>query len=131
MTAPRVQARPAPARRPPTTRATPGSTSRRGRARPSRRPRAPARWSRSSPEPKAARALTGAQPIPVAARITLDLLMLTASHLPTCTGVGFKPEHFGDILAGPQPVGFFEIHAENYMGAGGPPHAQLTALRER
>src|SRR5262249_37017027 len=28
-------------------------------------------------------------------------------------------------------VGFFEVHAENYMGAGGPPHAQLTAIRER
>jgi uncharacterized protein (UPF0276 family) len=57
--------------------------------------------------------------------------MLTASHLPPCTGVGFKPEHFGEIVARPQPVGFFEVHAENYMGAGGPPHAQLTALRER
>ena len=57
--------------------------------------------------------------------------MLRASHLPACTGVGFKPAHFRDILAVPQPVGFFEIHAENYMGAGGPPHAQLGALRER
>jgi uncharacterized protein len=57
--------------------------------------------------------------------------MLIASHLPACTGVGFKPVHFSDILASPQPVGFFEVHAENYMGAGGPPHAQLGALRER
>ena len=57
--------------------------------------------------------------------------MLIASHLPACTGVGFKPVHLSDILASPQPVGFFEVHAENYMGAGGPPHAQLTALRER
>ena len=29
-----------------------------------------------------------------------------------------------------QPIGFFEVHAENYMGAGGRPHAQLAALRE-
>ncbi len=36
-----------------------------------------------------------------------------------------------DILAAAQPIGFFEVHAENYMGAGGPPHAQLGALRER
>jgi hypothetical protein len=57
--------------------------------------------------------------------------MLQASHLPACAGVGFKPAHFRDILAAPQPVGFFEVHAENYMGAGGPPHAQLGALRER
>jgi uncharacterized protein (UPF0276 family) len=57
--------------------------------------------------------------------------MLKASQLPACTGVGFKPVHFSDILASCQPVGFFEVHAENYMGAGGPPHAQLGALRER
>jgi uncharacterized protein len=54
-----------------------------------------------------------------------------ASNLPVSVGVGFKPEHFGDILAAAQPIGFFEVHAENYMGAGGPPHAQLGALRER
>jgi uncharacterized protein len=56
--------------------------------------------------------------------------MSIASNLPACTGVGFKPAHFRDILAAPQPLGFFEVHAENYMGAGGPPHAQLGALRE-
>jgi uncharacterized protein (UPF0276 family) len=57
--------------------------------------------------------------------------MSIVSNLPACTGVGFKPAHFPDILAVPQPLGFFEVHAENYMGAGGPPHAQLGALRER
>jgi uncharacterized protein len=57
--------------------------------------------------------------------------MFGTSHLPALAGVGFKPEHFRDILAAPQPVGFFEVHAENYMGAGGPPHAQLGTLRER
>ena len=56
--------------------------------------------------------------------------MLRASDLPARTGVGFKPAHFCDIIAAPQPLGFFEVHAENYMGAGGPPHAQLGALRE-
>jgi hypothetical protein len=57
--------------------------------------------------------------------------MFRDSHLPASAGVGFKPAHFRDILAAPQPIGFFEVHAENYMGAGGPPHAQLGALRER
>src|SRR6202048_1126135 len=57
--------------------------------------------------------------------------MSIISNLPACTGVGFKPTHFRDILAATQPIGFFEVHAENYMGAGGPPHAQLRALRER
>jgi uncharacterized protein (UPF0276 family) len=57
--------------------------------------------------------------------------MSVVSNLPARSGVGFKPAHFRDIIAAPQPVGFFEVHAENYMGAGGPPHAQLGALRER
>ena len=51
--------------------------------------------------------------------------------LPARAGIGFKPAHFRDIAATTQPVGFFEVFAENYMGAGGPPHAQLGALRDR
>src|SRR4051794_41933161 len=44
-------------------------------------------------------------------------------------GTSFKPEHLPAILkAGPQR-GFFEVHAENYMGAGGPPHRALGADR--
>ncbi len=51
------------------------------------------------------------------------------SELPRRAGVGFKPEHFAEINAASQPIGFFEVHAENYMGAGGPSHAQLGRLR--
>lgn len=49
--------------------------------------------------------------------------------LPALAGVGFKPDHFAAIRANPAGVGFFEVHAENYMGAGGLPHAQLAAIR--
>jgi len=52
------------------------------------------------------------------------------SELPRRAGVGFKPEHFASIDARRQSIGFFEVHAENYMGAGGPPHTQLGRLRE-
>lgn len=52
------------------------------------------------------------------------------STLPAGAGVGFKPQHFAAVASARQPLGFFEVHAENYMGAGGPPHAQLGALRE-
>ncbi|MGB8278074.1 MAG: DUF692 domain-containing protein [Methylovirgula sp.] len=51
------------------------------------------------------------------------------STLQTAIGVGFKPQHFAAIMQAPRRLDFFEIHAENYMGAGGPPHAQLGALR--
>ena len=49
--------------------------------------------------------------------------------LPATPGLGFKPEHFADIAARPGAVGFYEVHAENCMGAGGAPHAMLDALR--
>ena len=51
--------------------------------------------------------------------------------LPLQAGLGFKPQHFGALMADPDPPGFVEVHAENYMGAGGLPHAQLRALHER
>lgn len=53
------------------------------------------------------------------------------SHLPNLPGVGYKPQHFADILDNPGAVSWLEIHAENYMGAGGRPLAQLRHLSER
>jgi uncharacterized protein (UPF0276 family) len=57
--------------------------------------------------------------------------MSLVPRLPKSSGVGFKPQHFDAIQAGEPPIGFVEIHAENYMGAGGAPHTQLRALCER
>lgn len=53
------------------------------------------------------------------------------SALPPRPGVGYKPQHFADILKGSDPVAWLEVHAENYMGQGGRPLAQLTYLAER
>jgi uncharacterized protein (UPF0276 family) len=48
-------------------------------------------------------------------------------------GTGLKPEHAQDIFEqdifeNARAVDFFEIHAENYMGAGGPPHHLLRRI---
>lgn len=51
--------------------------------------------------------------------------------LPNRAGVGYKPQHYADIMADPDQVGWLEIHAENYMGAGGRPIAQLRHLSEQ
>jgi len=50
--------------------------------------------------------------------------------LPNRGGAGLKGEHVSEILETKADIGFFEVHAENYMGAGGMPHAQLHAVRE-
>jgi uncharacterized protein len=44
-------------------------------------------------------------------------------------GTSFKHGHLSAILADGGQRGFFEVHAENYMGAGGPPHRALEAIR--
>lgn len=51
-------------------------------------------------------------------------------RLPNAPGVGYKPQHFTDISNDPGVVSWLEIHAENYMGDGGRPLAQLRHLSE-
>ncbi|MDO9162840.1 MAG: DUF692 domain-containing protein [Methylococcaceae bacterium] len=51
-------------------------------------------------------------------------------RLPATAGVGLKPEHYTAVLSTYPKLGFFEIHAENYMGAGGLPHRYLSRIRE-
>lgn len=55
----------------------------------------------------------------------------TFDHLPAAPGAGYKPQHFEAILDDPAPVAWLEIHAENYMGDGGRPLAQLRHLAGR
>lgn len=57
--------------------------------------------------------------------------MLCAPTLPAAPGVGYKPQHFEALTAAPGAVRWIEIHAENYMGDGGRPLAQLAALSEQ
>jgi uncharacterized protein (UPF0276 family) len=52
-----------------------------------------------------------------------------ACTLPARSGLGLKPEHFHSILETLPDLGFFEIHAENYMVEGGPYHHYLAKIR--
>ncbi|SMC99440.1 DUF692 domain-containing protein [Rhizobium sp. RU36D] len=57
-------------------------------------------------------------------------MTVSATALPQRAGLGLKPEHYETILANKPDIGFFEVHAENYMGAGGPPHRYLQEIAE-
>ncbi len=59
------------------------------------------------------------------------MTILRSSDLPRRAGLGLKPTHYADIIGGKPDVGFFEVHAENYMGSGGPPHRYLEAISDR
>ncbi|WP_421560277.1 MNIO family bufferin maturase [Pseudomonas sivasensis] len=54
-----------------------------------------------------------------------------APGLPCRAGLGLKSEHFTEVLQTLPDVGFFEIHAENYMVAGGPFHHYLGLIRQQ
>ncbi len=58
-------------------------------------------------------------------------LPTTAGALPARSGLGLKPEHFRTVLETTPDLGFFEIHAENYMVDGGPFHYYLSKIRSR
>ncbi|WP_085706825.1 DUF692 domain-containing protein [Pseudomonas sp. B35(2017)] len=51
--------------------------------------------------------------------------------LPARAGLGLKTGHFDEVLDTRPDIGFFEVHAENYMVAGGPFHHFLGLIRER
>lgn len=54
-----------------------------------------------------------------------------APDLPRRAGLGLKHEYFSEVLETAPDVGFFEVHAENYMVAGGPFHHYLGLIREQ
>lgn len=54
-----------------------------------------------------------------------------AGNLPLRAGLGLKPQHYQEILDSTPDIGFFEVHAENYMVAGGAFHHFLGLIRER
>jgi uncharacterized protein (UPF0276 family) len=60
----------------------------------------------------------------------LDTSKVSLDTLPRSAGIGYKPQHFTSLLRDPGAVTWLEIHAENYMGDGGRPIAQLRALAQ-
>ncbi|WP_324734019.1 MNIO family bufferin maturase [Pseudomonas paeninsulae] len=51
-------------------------------------------------------------------------------QLPCGAGIGLKSQHYQQILDARPAVDFFEVHAENYLVAGGPFHHYLGLIRE-
>src|SRR5260370_12115132 len=58
-----------------------------------------------------------------------DRFRCPASSLTGWAGTRFKHEHLRASQAQASQDGFFEVHAENYMGAGGPAHRALERIR--
>ena len=54
----------------------------------------------------------------------------TPAELPHSAGIGLKSQHVRDVLESRPALGFFEVHAENYMVDGGPFHHFLGRIRE-
>jgi uncharacterized protein (UPF0276 family) len=49
--------------------------------------------------------------------------------VPAAAGIGLRAEHYRDVLETRPPIGWFEVHSENYFGAGGAPLFYLEKVR--
>lgn len=55
---------------------------------------------------------------------------LSKDSLLSGVGIGLKAQHYDEILETRPNIDWFEVHPENYMGAGGLPHKYLNAISE-
>jgi len=59
------------------------------------------------------------------------LLSSPAENTPLSgVGIGLKAQHYDEILDTRPDIDWFEVHPENYMGAGGLPHKYLRDINE-
>ena len=54
---------------------------------------------------------------------------LGPSSIPAQAGIGLRAEHYDAVLETRPPVGWLEVHSENYFGAGGKPLDYLERIR--
>ena len=50
-------------------------------------------------------------------------------HQPALAGIGLRHQHYEALLAAPPPLGFVEVHSENFLGDGGAALGVLDAAR--
>ncbi len=55
--------------------------------------------------------------------------MSAITPLPDVAGIGLRPPHVARVRAERPPIGWFEVHSENYFVDGGPALAALDAIR--
>lgn len=58
----------------------------------------------------------------------MHMRALETAQIPNMIGVGLRSPHVGHVQATRPPIGWFEVHTENYLG-GGPPLARLESVR--
>jgi Uncharacterized protein conserved in bacteria len=51
------------------------------------------------------------------------------SAIPVSAGIGLRADHYREVLETRPPVGWFEVHSENYFGDGGLPCDYLERVR--
>jgi uncharacterized protein len=56
---------------------------------------------------------------------------MTTIPNPAAVGIGLKAQHVRDVIEHDPALEFFEVHAENYMVAGGPALRHLSRVREQ
>jgi uncharacterized protein len=66
---------------------------------------------------------------PVNASVTALSTSLSTSPACQATGIGWRHPHYAELLQRLPPVGFLQVHSENFFAEGGAPLATLAAAR--
>jgi uncharacterized protein len=61
---------------------------------------------------------------------TLPTRFAAPQPIPVLAGIGLRPVHYQQILEERPAIGWFEVHSENYFGAGGQPLYYLERIRD-
>ena len=62
--------------------------------------------------------------------MTIDHRAARPHRIPAAAGIGLRADHYLPLLESLPPVGWLEVHSENYFGEGGKPPHFLSRLRE-
>lgn len=61
----------------------------------------------------------------------MTLVPTSRAGTPLLPGIGLRHPHHEAVMASPPPVGWLEVHSENYMGGGAARHCLRAIRRER
>ncbi|KTC86854.1 DUF692 domain-containing protein [Legionella brunensis] len=60
----------------------------------------------------------------------MSLFSHQGSPIPAEAGIGLRAEHYQEIITTQPPIGWLEVHSENYFGEGGLPGYYLKRIRD-
>ncbi|HEC14008.1 MAG TPA: DUF692 domain-containing protein [Acidiferrobacteraceae bacterium] len=62
--------------------------------------------------------------------MTTESIERPPAQIPAQAGIGLRAEHYKEVIGSQPPIGWLEVHSENYFGQGGKPLHYLEQARQ-